>query len=104
MRTVIQGTNLELDTAMRRTLDSQLLRDMMRFTKDVDVATAYISNEKDVPHCSLAVQCKDNRRLATESSGVTYLDALIKAGGQMAGSLQREIMRRTDPRLNRKKP
>lgn len=102
MQTVIQATNVTLDIVTRRALDSQLLRDLTRFTKDVEIATAYVSTESgDTLHCRIAVLTKDGKRLSTESSADTHLVALNQAGSQMAAALQREHMRKNDPRLNR---
>jgi hypothetical protein len=102
MRTVIQATNVELDAATRRALDSQLLRSLNRFVKEIDLATGYISEtDAHLPYCRIAVTTLTHKRLSTESGGLTHLAALDQAGSQMAVALQREHMRRTDPRLNR---
>lgn len=102
MRTIIHSTNVDLDIAVRRTLDTQLLRELIRSASDIDLATAYISNEDEKSqHCRVAIRTKDGRFLSTESNGSTHAEALSHATVQMAAALQREQLKKHDPRLHR---
>lgn len=102
MNTVIQATNVELDAPTRRALNSQLLRDLSRYAKDVELATAYVSSDSpEVANCRIAVMTKTGKRLSAEGKSVTHAEAMNQAGTQMAAALQREQNQTRDPRLNR---
>ena len=102
MQTIIQATNIELDLVTRRSLDSQLVRNLTRYAKDVTLATAYVSAEADKsPCCRIAVLTTKGKRLSTEGRGESHVEALGHAGSQMAAALQREYLIATDPRLRR---
>lgn len=104
LNTVIQATGVDLDHALRRELNSQLTRDLVRFAKNINIVTAYVTlGTNQQPYCRIAVLTVDGKRLSTESGADSHVMALNQAGSQMAAALQREAARATDPRLNRPK-
>jgi ribosome-associated translation inhibitor RaiA len=101
MRSMIQVMNAEVEAGERRKMESELQRAFVRHTRAVDSVTAYLTEDAGAKRCRVALLAVDGMRLSAEGKADDFLQALQQATSQLAAALQREEMRKHDPRMNR---
>lgn len=101
MRSMLQVMNAEVEAADRRKLEGELQRAFVRYTRAVESVTAYLTEDAGGKRCRVALVGVDGLRLSAEGKAQDFLEALQQATTQLAAALQREEMRKNDPRMNR---
>jgi hypothetical protein len=101
MNAQIQATTVELQPAERRQLEAELTRTFARYAKEVLQVVAHVSRAANGVACGLAVQTAYGSRFNAEGAGETASAAIAQAAQAAMAGLQRDILRRNDPRLNR---
>jgi ribosome-associated translation inhibitor RaiA len=101
MRSMIQVMNAEVEAGERRKMEGELQRAFVRYTRAIDSVTAYLTEDSGGKRCRVALLAVDGMRLSAEGKADDFLQALQQATSQLAAALQREEMRKHDPRMNR---